>query len=166
MCCVRPTYFIAVLLTCNMSFHRHLVAGIATQNAWDACHDEYTVHVHCSQYDCTTYRYVTLTNRHYVGCSLQWWLWWLYTVVTVNCALDLSWFTNHWALFQDVTAASSYSGSVVRCDMAIWHLLYTDIIHKKYGRIRWWTIRALLGRPYGVTGGLIKCSWCFLFFNA
>jgi len=21
----------------------------------------------------------------------------------------------------------------------------------------------LLGRPYGVTGGLIKCSWCFLF---
>jgi len=23
----------------------------------------------------------------------------------------------------------------------------------------------LLGRPYGVTGGLIKCSWCFLFFQ-
>ena len=22
-----------------------------------------------------------------------------------------------------------------------------------------------LGRPYGVTGGLIKCSWCFLFFS-
>jgi len=23
-----------------------------------------------------------------------------------------------------------------------------------------------LGRPYGVTGSLIKCSWCFFFFNA
>ena len=23
----------------------------------------------------------------------------------------------------------------------------------------------LLGRPYGVTGGLIKCSWCFFFFQ-
>ena len=22
-----------------------------------------------------------------------------------------------------------------------------------------------LGRPYGVTGGLIKCSWCFFFFR-
>ena len=22
-----------------------------------------------------------------------------------------------------------------------------------------------LGRPYGVTGGLMKCSWCFLFFQ-
>jgi len=27
-------------------------------------------------------------------------------------------------------------------------------------------ILKLLGRPYGVTVGLIKCSWCFFFFNA
>ena len=26
--------------------------------------------------------------------------------------------------------------------------------------------RCFLGRPYGVTGGLIKCSWCFFFFFA
>ena len=29
----------------------------------------------------------------------------------------------------------------------------------------WITFLFFIRRPYGVTGGLIKCSWCFLFFS-